>query len=244
MKLATTDLSNRDKLVPSHDVMRQFFRGTDAEFWEGLERVTSSVLPIRSVHDKWRIKLKPGVTYETLGSDLATLYHLQLLVRLLHCSRVLEVGTYIGVSTLFLAEAIDPRGRVTTVEIGEEFADIARENILANGMSDRVEVICADINDLLPLFERRADWFNLIFLDGNKQNYGRLLRPLFDLLDEGGLLFVDNIFLHGDVLNAEPSTAHGRGVRELLDEAAKLTECAKVILPCGDGHLLILKCGR
>ena len=76
------------------------------------------MLPIKSVHDRFDIHLKPGVTYETLGSDLSTLYHLQLLIRLMGCRRVLEVGTYVGVSAMFLAEAVGRQGRVTTVEIG------------------------------------------------------------------------------------------------------------------------------
>src|SRR5580704_12982638 len=74
-----SDLRNHDRLLPSQPVMRQFFKGIEADFYPGLEKVTTSVLPIRSVHDKWDIQLKLGVTYETLGSDLSCLYLLQLL---------------------------------------------------------------------------------------------------------------------------------------------------------------------
>lgn len=233
-----TDLKNADKLVPSHPTMRQDFRGGDAEFWQRLESVTNSVLPITSVHDKWRIRLKPGVSYETFGSDLPTLYHLQLLVQLMGCRRVLEVGTYVGVSTLFLAEAVGPGGLVTTVEIGAEFAALARENIEANGMAQRVQLINNDIMIVLPGLTPEA--YDLIFLDGSKQDYGVMLPSLIDVLAPGGLLFVDNIFFHGDVLNAEPTTEKGRGVRDLLKAVNALSH-AKVVLPCGDGHLMVLK---
>ena len=50
--------------------MKQFFRGSDADFYSQLEKVTTSVLPVKSVHEKWDIQLKPGITYETLGSNL------------------------------------------------------------------------------------------------------------------------------------------------------------------------------
>lgn len=236
-----TDMLAREKLLPSHPTMRQLFQGDDDAFWRRLETVTTSVFPIRSVHDKWRIRLKLGMTYETLGSTLTTLYHLQLLVRLMRCRRVLEIGTFVGVGTMFLAEAVGHTGRVTTVEIGAEFAGIARENIEANGLADRVDLINADINAILPVLSH-GEPFDLIFLDGCKQDYGRLVRPLFDLLPKGGLLFVDNVFLHGDVLNIEPTTEKGRGVRDLL-HAVDALDCPKVILPCGDGHLLLLKDG-
>lgn len=235
-----TDMTNGEKILPSHPTMRSEFRGDDAAFWQQLDRVTTSVLPVRSVHDRWDIQLKPGMTYETLGSDLATIYHLQLLVRLMGCRRVLEIGTFVGVSAMFLAEAIGAGGLVTTVEIGVEFAEIAMENFHRNGMAERIELILGDINEVLPGLSERPEPFDLIFLDGSKQDYGRLLSPLVDILRPGGLLFVDNVFLHGDALNEVPTSEKGRGVRELL-AAAKHLHLTKVILPCGDGHLLLLK---
>jgi predicted O-methyltransferase YrrM len=195
---------------------------------------------VKSVHDRWQIRLKYGLSYDTLGSTLSTIYHLRLLVQLMGCKRVLEVGTFVGVTTMFLAEVLPDDGRITTVEIGAEFADIARENFKVNGLSDRIELINDDINSVvswLPAWGRRYD---LIFLDGSKQDYGRLLPQLLELLAPGGLLFVDNVFLHGDALNAEPATEKGVGVQDLLSQARDLP-FPMVILPCGDGHLLLMK---
>lgn len=234
-----TDHTQREKMLPSHPLMREAFRGNNDAFWHRLETVTNSVLPIKSVHDRWDIRLKEGMTYDTLGSTLSTIYHLRLLVQLMGCRRVLEVGTFVGVTTMFLAEVIGD-GVVTTVEIGEEFAGIARENIEANGMAKRVELIRGDINEVVPELTRAARTFDMVFLDGSKQDYGRLLWPLIDLLEPGGLLFVDNVFLHGDALNVNPATEKGRGVHHLLDQAHDLP-FPMVILPCGDGHLLVMK---
>lgn len=234
-----TDHAQHEKMLPNHPLMREAFRGSDDTFWHQLMATTNSVLPIKSVHDRWNIRLKDGLSYDTLGSTLSTIYHLRLLVQLMGCRRVLEVGTFVGVTTMFLAEVIGD-GVVTTVEIGAEFADIARENIRANGMAKRVELIHGDINEVVPDMRRRARRFDLIFLDGSKQDYGRLLWPLIDILEPGGLLFVDNVFLHGEALNDEATTEKGRGVVDLLDQAHDLP-FPMVILPCGDGHLMLLK---
>jgi predicted O-methyltransferase YrrM len=213
-----TALRNLDRLLPSQAVMKQFFNGSDADFYPQLERVATSVLAVKSVHDKWDIQLKPGLSYETLGSDLSGLHLLQLLVRLADIKDVLEVGTYVGVSTLFLAEAVGADGRVVTIEVGAEFADIAREKL-----------------------RRRDRPFDMVFLDGDKASYGRLLPSLLDVLRPGGLMLVDDIFCNGDTLNPEPTTDKGKGIKDMLERVAALQDYARVILPYGNGQLLLVK---
>lgn len=238
--IKSTDLTNRDKLLPSHPVMRQLFQGDEASFWRRLEEVTSSVLPVSSVHDWLTIRLKPGVSYETYGSDLPTLFHLRLLVQAMRCQRVLEIGTYVGVSAMVMASAMPAGGRLTTIEIGAEFAALARENFLLNGFRDRIELIEGDANDVLVALAVLHARFDLIFLDGSKQDYASMLPCLLELLRPGGLLFVDNVFLHGDTLNLEPTTDKGKGVRDLLAAVARL-DMPKTLIPAGDGHLLVMK---
>jgi len=235
------DYTNRDRQLPVQVAMRQFFQG--GYIYDALLRVTQSVLPIKSVHEKFDIQLKPGMTYETLGSDLSTLHFLQLLVRLTGARHVLEIGTYIGVSAMFLAEALKiNNGFIVTIEKGKEFDKIARDNFHRNGMLHCIEPI---LGDALAVVE---DWrgaaarpFDMIFLDGAKQDYARLLLPLLDLLRPGALLVVDDVFCQGDTLNLEPTTDKGRGVRNLLDQVAKLEGFSPVILPYGDGLLLLRK---
>jgi len=236
-----SDLRNHDRLLPSQPVMRQFFAGTEADFYLQMEKVTNSVLPIASVHDKWDIRLKPGVSYETLGSDLSCLHFLQFLVRYARSKRVLEVGTYIGVSTLFLAEAVGADGVVVTIEVGSEFAEIARENFRRNGLLDRIELINDDAGNALSSLRQRGELFDMIFLDGDKANYGRLLSPLLEFLKPGGLMLVDDIFCNGDTLNDRPVTDKGQGVQEMLRHVAALGDNPRVILPYGNGQLLLLK---
>lgn len=239
--ISPSGIKNLDRLLPSQPVLKQFFRGEETDFYRQLERVTTSVLPMKSVHDKWDIKLKPGVTYETLGSDLSCLHFLQLLVRLSNSKRVLEIGTYIGVSTLFLAEAVGDEGFVTTIEVGAEFAEIARENFRRNGLLDRINLIHADAKDALSDLRQRSDRFDMIFLDGDKEHYGHLLEPLLDVLRPGGLMMVDDIFFNGDTLNFEAGTDKGQGVQDMLHQVASFTGTMRVILPYGNGQLLLLK---
>lgn len=234
-------LRNVERILPSQPVMRQFFTGGDADFFARLESVTNSVLSSGSLRAKWDLVESERFSYESLGSGLVELNHLQLLVRLGGYRRILEIGTYIGVSTLFLAEAAGPDGRVVTFEIGEEFAGIARENFRRNGMSERIELRNEDIKNALPALTAAGESYNLIFLDGEKESYGRLLEPLLSLLRPGGLMIVDDVFCNGDALNERPATEKGRGVAELTARVAAMPWLTPVILPMGNGQLMLLK---
>lgn len=234
-----SNYSNRDRLLPSQPLMRQFFSGSD--FIGALASVTNSVLPVQSVAEKFDIRLKPGMTYETLGSDLSTLHFLQILVRLSGAKNVLEVGTYIGVSTMFLAEALGDAGHVFTVEAGAEFFELAKENFERNGLTTRITQYHANVGAIVE----GLAWYvhpDMIFLDGDKANYGRLLPRLLKLLRPGGLLLVDDVYCQGDALNPEPTTDKGLGVRDLLRRVAELgSSYSPVILPYGNGLLLLRK---
>ncbi|MEI7669890.1 MAG: hypothetical protein WCJ33_07395, partial [Pseudomonadota bacterium] len=65
-----SQIRNVDRLLPSQKVMSKKFNGNESEFYNNLERLLLSVLPAKSLEEKWDIKLKPGVTYASLGSDL------------------------------------------------------------------------------------------------------------------------------------------------------------------------------
>ena len=233
---------NADRLLPNQPTLSIFFKGDRDTFAARLETVTNSVLSVANLRDKWDLTEAPSFSYEALGSDLSGLHFLQVLVRLGNVRTALEVGTYIGVSTLFLAEAVGPDGQVVTIEVGEEFSEIARENFRRNGMEARIELINSDVASVLPSFTSAGKAFDMVFLDGDKGSYGVLIEPLYTILRPGGLMVVDDVFCNGDTLNEMPTSDKGRGVKALLDKVAALPpDHTRVILPFGNGQLLITK---
>jgi predicted O-methyltransferase YrrM len=140
---------------------------------------------------------------------------------------------------MFFAEAVGGDGKVVTVEVGAEFADIARRNFDSNGFGDRIELLQGDAMALLPSLARKHDLFDFIFLDGDKAAYGELLGPLLKYLDPKGLMVVDDIFCLGDALNLEANTSRGVGVQKMLAAVAALKGYDRVILPYGNGQLFL-----
>ena len=164
------NIQNVDRLLPSQPHLRKLYTGSDGDFFSDLERVLSSIQNFSSVEEKWNLTLKEGVTYASLGADINTLFFYQFLVSAIGVKTVLEFGTYVGVSTLFWAEAVGNNGRVTTVEIGQEFFEIAAKNIKSNNMDDRVEQVLGPAENVLSDFEKQGRQFDCIFIDAAKES--------------------------------------------------------------------------
>jgi predicted O-methyltransferase YrrM len=235
-----SQIRNSDRILPSQPILCKYFNGNQEQFYPRLEALLHSVLPTRTLAERWDLVSKPGVSYSSLGSDFNTLHFYQLLIRLAGYERVLELGTFIGVSTLFLAEAVGERGKVTSVELGQEFHDIAKINLERNGYAGRVELLKGCAVETVTRLAKSGTKYDLVLIDAAKQSYGEMLQPALACLNPGGLVLVDDIFMNGDTLNLTPSLDKGEGVRALLEKVSAMKgDVSTVILPIGNGLLLI-----
>jgi predicted O-methyltransferase YrrM len=112
-------------------------------------------------------------------------------------TRMLEIGTAIGYSSIWLAGALPSDGTLFTMERDPDRAREARENIARAGLTDRVMVM---VGDAQLLIAKVAGPFDLIFQDGDKRLYGPMLDRLVDLLRPGGVLITDNVLWDGEVV--------------------------------------------
>src|SRR5262249_26418659 len=122
---------------------------------------------------------------------------LRVLVLATRATRVLEIGTAIGYSGVWMAAALPKDGMFITLEIDEARARTARDNFSRAGLADRVNVIAGDAQRLL---HKVAGPFDLVFQDGDKQQYGPMLDMLVGLLRPGGLLVTDNVLWNGEIV--------------------------------------------
>jgi len=122
---------------------------------------------------------------------------LRVLATAAAATRILEIGTAVGYSGIWLAGALPPGGMLLTMELNEERAREARDNFAKAGLADRVSVI---VGDAQLKIAKVSGPFDLIFQDGDKMLYGPLLDRLVDLLRPGGLLVTDNVLWSGEVV--------------------------------------------
>jgi predicted O-methyltransferase YrrM len=152
-------------------------------------------------------------------------------------TRILEIGTAIGYSGIWLAGALPPGGMLLTIEMSEDRAREARENVARAGLADRVSVIVGDAQLKLA---KLAGPFDLIFQDGDKQLYTPMLDRLVALLRPRGLLVTDNVLWDGEVapgFTASPQrpAADTRAIAEYNERLASHPALITATVPLRDG---------
>ena len=140
-----------------------------------------------------------------------------LLVTATGATRILEIGTLAGYSTIQLARGVGPGGRVVTLEYEPKHAEVARQNLARAGVDDRVEVIVGAALDTLPTLAGREEPFDLIFIDADKENNVAYVEWAIKLGAPGSIIVVDNIARSGRVLDPAPEDLQARAVRDMLD---------------------------
>ncbi len=151
---------------------------------------------------------------------------------------ILEIGTAVGFSALYMKSVV-PDARITTIEkVGMRLKE-ARKNLEGSG----IELVEGDAEKVLPVLSGAYD---MIFLDAAKGQYGRFLPDCKRLLAPGGLLLTDNVLLEGSIAGSRfgverrDRTIHER-MREFLRELTHAEGLVTVILPVGDGAALTYK---
>jgi predicted O-methyltransferase YrrM len=147
---------------------------------------------------------------------------LHLLARATGARRILEIGTLGGYSTIWLARAVAPDGKVVTLELSEHHAQIARANLRHAGLSQIVDVVIGPAADTLRALD---DHFDFVFIDADKPSNADYVRAALRLTRPGALIVVDNVIRAGAVLNAD-GDANVQGVRrlnELLSTETRLS---------------------
>ncbi len=142
---------------------------------------------------------------------------LNLLARMIGARSVLEIGTLGGYSTIWLARALPPQGRLVTLEFDPKHATVARGNIDAAGLGGLVDVRVGKALDLLPDVEGPID---LAFIDADKVNNPAYFEASLKLVRPGGVIVVDNVVRGGAVANAASEDPDIRGIRRLHEMIA------------------------
>ncbi|MCC0094748.1 MULTISPECIES: O-methyltransferase [Streptomyces] len=153
---------------------------------------------------------------------------LHLLARIRGARTVLEIGTLGGYSTIWLARALPPGGRLVTLEADPRCADVAAANIARAGLADVVDIRRGRAVDLLPELTGLAP-FDLVFIDADKPSNPDYLKWALELTRPGSVIIGDNVVRDGAVVDPDSTDPRVQGVRrftELIAEHPRLTATA------------------
>lgn len=160
----------------------------------------------------------------------------RLLTAATGAKRVLEAGTFTGYSSQVFAEAVGPDGLVVTVDSDESVQALARERAHAAGLAGRIEYAHGDgIAQFESMLPDRAGFFDLAFLDADKQRMVRYCELCLRLLRPGGLVLIDNVFRGGKL--TDPAHADDEGVRAMwaINAFLQTHGLTRSLIPISDG---------
>ena len=171
-----------------------------------------------------------------VGPDQGQL--LAMLVAIAEARLVVEIGTFTGMSALWMARALPPGGRLVCFDVTDRYLPTARAAWEEAGVADRIEVVVG------PAAERLADLpddvpVDVAFIDADKTGYLGYVDQLLPRLSERGVIVVDNVLWSGSVVTEEDRSESTVALRAFNDAIASRDDVRAVMLPVGDGITLI-----
>ncbi len=159
-------------------------------------------------------------------------------------TKILEVGTAIGYSSILFSGYLKQNGVIDTIERNEEMIEIARKNIKLAGKQNTINVIAGDALDVLACLDKRYD---MIFIDAAKGQYNEFFEQCKRMLVPGGLLVSDNVLYKGMIASEELVVRRKRTIvarmRDFLKTLCEDEGFETSIIPIGDGVALSYKKG-
>lgn len=173
--------------------------------------------------------------------DQQSVQFLEQLIMIQRPKRVLEIGTAIAYSSIRIGRRLRKKSTLYTIEKSEDNLKLAKDNIAAAALEDKINLIFGDAIEVMPKLDKK---FDLIFLDADKEDYQKLFDLAQPLLRKNGIIFVDNLLWYGFAAakevpdNYKNSTNHIRKFNEMFMNQQNLLSS---ILPIGDGIGLAVK---
>lgn len=156
---------------------------------------------------------------------------LQVLAKTCNAKKILEIGTLVGYSTIWMARTLPKNGKLISLEFESLHARVAKNNIQKAGLDHIVEIRVGKALDLLPQIEKNQEGpFDMIFIDADKTPYTEYFQWALKLSHPGTLIVADNVIRDGKVMDSHSTDEMVAGARRFNDYLASCTEVTATII--------------
>lgn len=163
---------------------------------------------------------------------------LEMIVRMIRPSLVLEIGTYTGYSAISMARGLPGGAMLHTIEINDELEDICREYFRKAGLEDKIVL---HTGDALEVMKELKLSFDLIFIDGDKRQYPQYYELAIDMLNKNSYILADNVLWDGKVVDPADNDSMTQGIRDFNRMVKEDRRVEKIIIPARDGLMIVRK---
>ena len=158
---------------------------------------------------------------------------LHLIIKISKINKVLEIGTFTGLSTLSMALALPDEGSIIALDKNEETNKIALSFFKKASQEHKIETIIKPALETLEELKNKK--FDMIFIDADKMNYKQYYEKSLGLINQGGLIIIDNVLWHGEVADEKINDKFTLNIREFNEFVSNDKRVEQVIIPLGDG---------
>ena len=162
-------------------------------------------------------------------------HFLHLLIKISKIKKILEIGTFTGLSTLSMSLALPEDGRLIALDKDEETNKIAVNFFKKAKQDSKIQTIIRPALESLKVFKEQKEKFDLVFIDADKENYKIYYEESLNLIDQDGLIIIDNVLWHGEVLDKTKKDKITTNIREFNSYVNSDKRTENLIIPVGDG---------
>ena len=185
---------------------------------------------------------KEIITYNNSLGDIKRMqisisqcHFLHLIVKISNIKKILEIGTFTGLSGLTMSLSLPSDGRLVTLDKNIERNKIASNFFKKAKQERKIKTIIGPALESLSSLKKKEKKFDLVFIDADKENYKNYYNQSLDLIEKNGLIIVDNVLWHGEVVDVKKQDKLTTIIREFNSFINKDKRTENIIIPVGDG---------
>ena len=164
---------------------------------------------------------------------------LHLIIKISKIKNVLEIGTFTGLSALSISLALPDEGKLIALDKNEETNNVALSFFKKAKQDHKIQTIIKPALETLEELKNKK--FDMIFIDADKMNYKEYYERSLGLINQGGLIIIDNVLWHGEVADKLKNDKFTNIIREFNKHVKEDNRVIKNIIPIGDGLTICIK---
>ena len=166
---------------------------------------------------------------------------LELIIKVSHAKKILEIGTFTGLSTLSMSLALPEDGQVIALDKNAETNKVAIEFFKKAKQEKKIKTIIKSALESLADIKKENKFFDLIFIDADKDNYKKYYDYAIDLTNKESLIIIDNVLWHGEVADEKNDDKFTNIIRDFNEYVKNDKKTEQIIIPLGDGLTICRK---
>ena len=168
-------------------------------------------------------------------------HFLELIIKVTNSKKILEVGTFTGLSALSMALALPDDGKLIALDKNTETNKIATDFFKKANQEKKIQTIIKPALESIEELKKKNNYFDIVFIDADKDNYKKYYDSTLELIKKNGLIIIDNVLWHGEVVDENNNKKFTNIIRDFNEHVKIDKKTDQVIIPLGDGFTVCRK---